>query len=531
MPIPNTAPFVFTAKGLADAYDSSLVFAGACRKLQNFVFDQSNPELIIARPGVDGATINLSSIAGAGFISCAVLLGDYVYGMVASSLTPGFDQAFCYRISTSSVIAVSGQTAGNAEARPASQPTSGDWTPLTIAAIGTKLVITSAGYAGGTNMFGVIDISNPAAPAYSTGHTSPNNLPSVPTAVANFNNRAYFICGNQLWYTDVLNPLSMTNATQSLTLGSERSVIALAGLPVQTATAGVVGALIAFKANSIWQITGDATTLALNFLSLTVGCSAPRSVAQSPLGIFFAGPDSAYLVNPLGAIVPVGQELRQPFNYIQTPTRAAGAFAGNIYRLCMQTIIDGVSGTYDYWFDTKRMKWNGPHTFTYDNACSAGKYFFLSSASISAKMFASWPIPFTGTLYTDNGSSYYCDVVSAQMPKHDEMAMKQVVETTSELSANGTWAFNFNLFDDNKNYIISQSMTTSQGGATWGSNKWGDGSKWTSVSNAPVTYRVSWSYPVVFNKLAIEILTQAGQNVGVGTTLFRVQKTGYMLQS
>ena len=54
MPIPESAPLRFTPRGVADAYDSSDTFPGACRKLQNLVFDPSNPELVVARPGVDG---------------------------------------------------------------------------------------------------------------------------------------------------------------------------------------------------------------------------------------------------------------------------------------------------------------------------------------------------------------------------------------------------------------------------------------------------------------------------------------------
>lgn len=530
MPIPNSGPFQFTAVGLADAYDSTRAFDGACRKLQNWVFDQSNPELVIARPGVDGATIDLSDIAGAGYVSCSIVLGDYVYGMVASSLTAGYDEAFCYQISTSTLISVSGQTAGNAEGRPASPATSGDWVPPTMTVVGVKIVITHPGY-GVANKFGVIDITTPGSPAYSTGSTSPTALPGIPTGVANYNNRAWFIVGNQLWYSDDLNPTTITNSTQALTISDNTPVTALAGLPAQTLTGGVVAALIAFKGSQVWQITGDTTTLAVNFISLTVGCSAPRSVAQSPLGVLFAGPDSAYMINPLGALVPLGQELRQPFNYMTTPTRCAGAFAGNIYRLCMETIVDGISGTYDYWFDTKRMRWNGPHTFTYDCVSAAENYFYLSSPTINGKLFKSSPIPFTGTLYTDNGATYYSDLVSAQLPKHDEMAMKQIVETTIELGSSIPWSYNVNLFNDSGNYLISQGMTTSQSGSVWGSNIWGDGSRWTSVSRAPITYRIPWAYPVVFNKLAIEVVALASQTVSLGSTIFRVQKTGYLLQS
>lgn len=538
MALPNTAPFRFTPRGLADAYDSSDMFDGACRKLQNLIFDQSNPEFVIARPGVDGGTVNLSDIAGSGFISYHIEIGDYVYGLVASSLTAGKDQAFCWQLSTSTLIAVTGQTAGNAEGRPTSPATTGDWVPPTGAVIGTKLIITHPGFTGGK--FAVIDISTPGSPAYTTGVCATNALPSTPTGVANFNNRAYFICGNQLCYTDVLNALTRTNAGMALTVGDTTSMTALSGLPVQTTSGGVVAALMAFKANSIWQVTGDAAitnSLAINYLSLTVGCQAPRSVATSPLGVFFAGPDTAYLVSPTGAVIAVQNQpgrqadLRQPFSFMTTPTRAAGAFSGNIYRLCMLTIIDGVAGTYDYWFDTRRMRWNGPHTFPYDCVSPAASGFFLVSGQASGnKIFSSYYVPWTGVTYTDDGSTFYCDLKSADLPKHGEMAMKTVVESTIELSSAGTWSFNINAFDDKGNFITSTGVTSSQAGVAWGSNVWGDGTKWTAKVGPSVTYPVNWDMPLVFNKLAIEVVTLAGANVSIGTSYYRAEKLGYMLQ-
>ena len=61
--IPNTKPMKFTPKGVVDAFDATEEFQGACQLLQNCIFDQSNPELVIPRPGV----VTLADLAtGAG---------------------------------------------------------------------------------------------------------------------------------------------------------------------------------------------------------------------------------------------------------------------------------------------------------------------------------------------------------------------------------------------------------------------------------------------------------------------------------
>ena len=540
MAIPESAVLRFTPKGVADAFDSTETFAGACRKLQNLVFDPSNPELVVARPGVDGALTNFAGFTTPGFISLQVTIGTRVYGMVATGLTAGKDQPFCYDLNTSSFVTINGVTAGNAEGRPTSPATTGAWTPPTAAMVGTYLVITHPGYSGtGTNFFGLINISTMT---YTSANLNTHGLLSVPVAVANLGNRAYFACTNTVQYSDVLDPTKASNAGQGVTLGDNTSVTALSGLPVQTTSGGVVSALLCFKPTQIWQITGDAAitnSLAVNYLSLNIGSACPRSLAPSPLGTFFAGPDSAYVVTPLGAVMPVTGEmagvgsqphLRQPFGYVTVPSRVAGAFAGNIYRLCMPTIIDGASGIYDYWFDTRRLRWSGPHTFNYDCASSVGNYFLVSGQAAGAKLFQSNPFPSTNTVYTDNGATYVCDLVSADLPKHDEMAMKQVVESTVELSSTGAAnVYGITAFDDKANYLASTSVTTAQAGGIWGANTWGDGTKWRGSVNQPYTYKITWAIPLVFNKLAIEITCPAAAGVSIGTFFARAQKTGYTL--
>lgn len=544
MAIENSAPVKFSPRGLADAYDSTDAFSGAARKLTNLVFDQSNPEVVIPRPGVGNAFTSFAGFSNPGFISVQITVGNYIYGMVATSLTAGKDQPFVYNITTSSFVTVSNVTAGNSEGRPTSPATSGAWTPPTIAVVGVKVIITHPGHSGsGTNFFSVIDISNPAAPAYSAMNTTTHALPSVPTFVANFNNRAYFACGNTAYYSDVLLPTSMTNAGQALTLGDTTNITAMSGLPVATSTAGIVAALIIFKPTQIWQITGDAAitgSLAQNYLSLNIGTLAPRSVVPTPAGTFFVGPDSAYVVSPLGAVMPLTNQLggpgstpdiRQPFGYCTQPTRVAAAFAGNIYRICIPTIIDGTAGTYDYWFDTRKMRWNGPHTFIYDCVSSAGTYFIVSGAGSGANLFNSTPFPSTTTLYADNGVSYVIDCKTADLAVKGDMFMKQAVETTVELGSSGTsTAFAITAYGDKGNFLSNTSVSPSQVGGIWGANKWGDGTLWQTSLSQPVTYLLSWPFPLVFNRISIEIVATAKAGISIGSFLMRTQRTGYTLQ-
>ena len=544
MAIAESQPVRFTPVGVSDAFDSTDKFPGSCRSLANLVFDQSNPSQVIPRPGVGPAITSFAGFSSPGFISVQMTVGNMVYGMIATSLTAGKDQPFCYNLSTSSFVTISNVTSSNSEGRPTSPATTGAWTPPTMAVVGTKLLITHPGYSGsGSNFFGVIDIANPAAPAYSTVNTATHGLPSVPTYVANFNNRAYFACGNALYYSDVLVPTSMTNAGQALTVGDTTNITALSGLPIQTTSAGVAGALVVFKSTSIWQVTGDAAvtgTLSINYLSLTVGSIASRSMSPSPLGTIFVSQDSCYVVNPLGAVFPLannlGQmnatsDLRQPFIYCTQPSRIAASYANGTYRLCIPTIVDGNVTTNDYWFDTKRMRWNGPHSFNYDSISTNGSVFILSGVGSGAKLFSGVVTPTSNSLYNDNGTPFNCIMQSADFQNRGEMAMKQVIESTIALAASGPRvAFSLQAIDGDGNFVANATVSSNPSGGVWGSNTWGDGTLWKSSLVQAQTYLIYWPTPIVFNRMSIVVSCVAGPGIAMDTFYARTQKTGYTLQ-
>lgn len=528
-------PVRFTPRGLSDAFDSTDAFVGACQSLQNLVFDQSNPEIVISRPGASQIA-NFSGFTTPGVISVHETVGGFTYGMIATGRNAGKDEPFVYNHTTGLFVNVSGVTAGNSPTSP-NTSTVAPWTPPTVASVGALILITHPGFTGtGTNFFGVLDITNPATPAWSSQNTGTNVLPSVPLAVANFNNRAYFVCGNQTFFTDVLS-LVRTNATNALTIGDASMITALCGLPVQTTSSGVVAALMVFKADQIWQITGDLVggTLALNFISLTIGCSAPRSIANSPLGTYFVSNSGPMLISQVVGLLPViysGQQLAAdiiaPFQNAQVPSRISGSYAGNVYRVCVNTIIKGVQSINDYWFDEKKRRWTGPHTFEHDCASQFSDYFILVSNANPAQLIKSQCYPDTSSVYTDLGVSTMGTMQSASLPKTDNMSEKQVVESTIELSSAGSSAL-YNITAQNSvgDTLNSVFISTPAAGKLWGSNFWGDGSKWTSSINVVKVYTIPWTMPLVFSKLQLQVQVSAGASISIGTAFFRYQDLGY----
>lgn len=543
MGIRNSKPMPFTPRGLVDAFDATAKFAGAARLLANLVFDQGNPELMLPRPGVQ-SLVNLAAagMSSPGFVSIHVTIGTRIYGLVASARNPGHDEPFCYDTATGTLIPITGITNANTPTSPA---TSGDWTPPTVASLGAVLVFTHPGFNGvGSNFFGVLNIFSPGAPIWSSQNTAVNGLTGVPIAVSNLNNRAYFAVANTLQYTDSL-VLNRTNASQSLTIGDSTPVLALAGMPISTTSSGAISSLLVWKSSQIWQVAGDTTTndLSENFLSLTIGTTAPRSIVQSPFGTYFlsqvGGP---YMVDGYGGVRALTHDLQSldpdltlPFQNATTPSRWAGGYIASIYRVCGPTVLLGQAQVNDYWFDEHRRRWNGPHSFPYDCASGFGSIFVLSGAGNPGFLYSSQTQGNASSLYNDLGTAIACVLQSATFPKTGDMFMKQVVESQIELGGAPAGAsYTITAQDESGNQLgapvtinVPGSGLPLWGGAglTWGMA----GLLWASAQNrAPQTYAVPWTAPLVFEKLTLQISVAASANVQIGTFYARYQRTGYM---
>jgi hypothetical protein len=550
----------FTPRGVTDAFDATDAFPGACQQLVNLVFDQSNPELVVSRPGVlTLASFTQAGFVAPGFISIQVGIGTRIYGMIATSRNAGKDEPFCYETATGAFIPVSGITGALCPTSPA---TTGDWVPPTIATIGVMVIVTHPGFPGGGTKFGWFDVSTPASPVWHAGDTATNGLIGTPQAVANFNNRAYFAVGNQLEFTDVLtNPPTITNASQALTIGDSQVINALSGLPLQTTSSGILATLTVFKVSQVWQIAGDPTfsNISEQYMSLSIGTTAPRSVVQSTLGVYFIGSGGPYMIDQLGTlrsltsgIDKLNPDLLAPFQNAVTPTRWAGAFTSSIYRICGPTIVHGQQIVGDYWFDEHKRRWTGPHTFAYDCATAVNGFFVLSSVNAGGLLLQQTPNQTIGSIFTDLGTSISILLQSSTFPKTSDMCMKQVAESQIELSASGgTVTYTITAQDEQNNTLDSVVLSVNKFGSTWGgtfwgastwahSNVWGGGGVWGTIAEGgsggvwmsgqqvPETFPVSWDAPFVFEKMQLNIAATASANVGIGTFYARYQKTGYM---
>lgn len=538
MPIRDNYPLPFLPVGLSDGVDQTGTFLGACQNLSNFVFDRTNRGAVVPRPGVpqqtNFAAFLSAAVLSVGAISVQMQLGTKIYGMIAalSGTLAGFDAPFVYDTANNTFTAVTGATTGNT---PQTQALVGPWTPPTMAQCGNKVVVTHPGFTGG-NFIGWFDITTPSAPTWTAGNTTTNLLPSKPIWVATFTNRFYFGCTNSAVFSDApaawgvgTITISNTNFAAALTIGDAANTTAAYFNPIKITSGGTLQGLLIWKPTAIWQVTGDIGTsnLALNQISSTEGCAAPRSIQAMPQGIAFMGTNGIRLVDTSNNLAPLNLDVVAPFTNCVTPSRACAGYNNGVYRICVDTVFKGQTFTADYWFDVQYNRWNGPHSFAYSVVIGLGNEFYLGSNTTPGILFRSDPTPYSSSIYTDNSVNYTCMIQSAAMADSHPMHQKQIVESTIELSGITTsGAYFIQALNDQNTLLSSATISISSVVPLWGAVFWGAFNWAFSILGSHV-YNIPWPNPIVFQKLIFSLSIQAGSNVSVKNLWMRYQDAGY----
>lgn len=533
MPIRGAAPAIFLPTGLSDAVDESSAFPGACQSIINFCFDRSSRGALVPIPGRVPISFSTSGFTTPGVVSAMFMVGPVIYGMIATADFPGKDRPFVYNTSTGSFVAV---TNVSAPLLPATQSIAGDWQPPSMDMIGQYVVVTHPGFPGtGGIMFGWFDLTTPGTIKWNAGNTATNGLPSVPQWVSQFFGRAYFAVGNKTIPTDILNPLNVTNVefADTLTFGDTTNIVGMRGLPIGQAQGGVLQALLVFKNKSIWQITGDPAinTLASNQVIDSVGTYAPLSLVTMPQGVGFMSPTAMRIVNLLGQVPFMSQDVVGPWTQASTPSRAAGCFVNSVYRMSVITNFKQQNNIQqDYWFDTLTNKFNGPHTTPFNHMVTDGTRTWGANDSLPGFIFEQEVAPVPDSVYTDNGNSYTSSFQSCNLEEPNESVDKQIVESTIELSGTSlNTTYTISATDEKGNILNSVSINVENSAAVWGAFNWG-AANWQAAAISSYRYGIPWTNPLVYDKLQLNVSVPAAQFVSVKKIMNRVQTTNHMSQ-
>lgn len=533
----NSEPIAWRPKGLSDTLDASESFKGAMASLQNLIPDPTTRGLFQSRPAALRATA-FGGFNTPGFVSALKVLGNFAYGMVASARNPGQDEPFCYNLVTNAFVAISGVTVGNT---PNSPLATGAWTSPTMALIGAKLIVTHPGFTGaGNGYIGIIDVSNPALPAWSSGNLTGLVVFTVPPiAVSQFNGRAYYIhnalAQPGVIFSDALNALNTTNANQVLTFGDNVALTALGQLALFNQLGGIVQSLMVFKGvANIFQITGDAVggTLTVNALNITTGTLAPNTVVATPQGLAFVAPDGVRIIDfdakigdPLGID---GMGVSAPFIYSVVPSRMVAACTGNILRISTQNGLASGSPNQEFWYDFARGIWSGPHTFPASLIQPYNNTFVMAPIGVTASLWTSDAVQSGTSTYVENAVQLTYNWTCSLLPDTDKMTENAMTEATIDLAlASSVPNVGVSALDQNGVVLNTVSIAAPAGGTIWGAFTWG-AAPWGGVSNALAPRQLPWTKPVVFTRMQIQVTGQSAAAVKIGTLHLRYQILRYL---
>lgn len=534
MSLRRTAPVKVSPAGLSDALDGSNVFPGAMTLLTNLIPDPTTKNVWMCRP----AAVELTDFTGfdtPGFVSVQKIIGTRVYGMVASAANVGHDEPFVYDIAAGAFIPITGVSAANTPVSPAQV---GDWTPPTMDLVGAYMVVTHPGFAGTGNFFGWFDLTNPAAPVWDAGNTATNALAEVPTAVKQYAERAWFIVPDDVApatvFTDILDPLTVTNSSQALTYGDNEPLTALGALPLNNQLGGVIQALIVFKQANAYQVTGDAATsnLTLNAMNVAIGTQAPNTVCTTPRGLAFMAVDGIRVIDfkgnvsdPLGF---AGAGITVPFMKASTPSRAAAACNANVFRITVEWESTIETLTEEYWYDIGRGCWSGPHTFPSSTIQPYANTFVKTPVSVTGSLWQSDSIQYDHSVFIENGVQLSFAWQPVIFPDTQSMAELNVLESTINIAGSvDTTSYVMQAINSDGATLATATLSIQATVTRWGQFQWGQ-AVWSVSVTGLTPVPINWPLPVVFRKLTYKLTGFSYSGFKVGDLFVRYEELGYL---
>lgn len=691
MSLRNAKPYTFKPKGACDCVDGTNAFPGAMVSLANLVPAPNNLSMFAPRPASQEVT-NFSSFITPEQIECCLVVGNLVYGMIASSHYSGKSEPFCYNLATSSFISITGVTSA---LLPTTQSTTGDWQPPHMEPVGSKIIVTHPGFSGGSNpFFGWLDLtgasittlvgntssgsnvitsisgdgtSSPildgvqpgqlitgtdipanayvvsvangtfdtsttgsthgnttldsvpsgvwatlqvgmyvlaadiakgtyisalpssgtvtlsaaasgsnagetvnfsgggtitisanctgnstltaltisggtaAAPLWGAGNTNVNPLIAVPAWCSQYNGRAWYAVGNVEVFSDSLNPLNVTNASQAITIDDATPITCSIGLPLQNMViGGIVQSLIVVKGGSYMsQITGDQATsnLSNNALNMAIGTLAPNTLCATPLGIGFIAPDGFRIINfqatvgePIGAN---GTGINVPFLNALYPSRMCAAYNQNTLRVSVQNSAVGGSPWQEWWYNFTLKAWTGPHSFpaAQIKPCFYNDLgFILMAEGINAALWSSSAVVTESSEYTENGNALSWTYQTALLPDNNDMAMNAIVQSSIGMQIPGGTSITVQSLNEVGLNLDTVSINSGPASTmTWGSSTWGSPTNWGSSMGYFQQWLVNWTQPLVFKQMSVVVTGPSEQGLLIGNTYLKYQILGYFL--
>ncbi len=531
----GSTPLTWSPHGCTDTVDSSHTFPGSMAALTNLIPDPTTPDLWMCRPAATRLT-NFPTFNTPGFMSCGRVVGNLFFGLMRSNRTVGFEEPFVWDLANNVLVAITGVTALNV---PFQVPFSGPWTPPVIDVIGSKVVVTHPGFAATAFKFGWFDISNLAAITWNAGNTAGAIvLATVPTFVAQFNGRAYYIVNTPsqpaVVFSDPLNATQVTNATQVLTFGDSVALTAIGQLRLYNQLGGIIQALMVFKGiQNTYQITGDSAlnTLTVNALSVATGTLSPLGMAATPKGLAFISPDGIRFIDFQGnvsdAIGQDGKGISVPMIYSNVPSRMILTCSGGLLRLTTQNAAALNTPFQEWWYDMQRGAWHGPHTSAMGILQPFGNTFVGQLVAVSG-LWQSDTVQGNLSVFIENGVQLTWQYQTAFFPDTQQMGNIALNQALLHCALLANTSYTITITDPNGTVLNSVTLSLSGSVSIWGAFTWGAPALWGSAGGALAPRIIPWTKTNVFAKAQISVQGNSNSTVRLGMLHLRYKQLKYI---
>ena len=542
------SPFRWSPHGAADALETGApgaaggtekAFDGAMTALTNLIPDPTTKDLWVCRPALTSAYAPGAPATGP--ITALLVVGTRAYYMQGNvgGANNALDVPYCYDLLAGSLVTI---TKGGGSAYPASPASTGSWTPPTMTLVGQYVVVCHPGFDGVTNYVGWIDLTTFTSPVWESGNTAANALPSIPVGCGQFGGRAYYLCNPSnanpvAVISDSLAPKTVTNGSYKLTFGDNVPLIGAIGLPLSNQLGGIIQSLMVFKANNVYQITGDPSSssnpLTLNALNVAIGTSSPLSICSTPEGLAFVAPDglrfidfNARLSDPVGF---AGDGITNAFKQSVTPSRVCAACNATVIRMSVQNGAASGSPWQEWWYHIERDCWSGPHTSPNAVIQPYGIQFVSAPQTAPVGLYISQSIPTSTSAYTELGSVLNWTYQTALLPPvGDGLGMMSIVRSQlwAGFDANSA-SYSVTALDASGTTFNTCTITgTVVGGGVWGTSIWGS-FLWGGGGQPLRPRKLNWSAPLIYDRVAIAATGVSAGNVRLGDFAAFIEELGY----
>lgn len=223
MPSPRENPLRFVPRGVVDSVNGDNSAPGSMTALTNLIPDPSTPGVFVCRPA-NTQESDFTGFSTPGIVSAAFSLNGIIYGMVATASPASKDRPFAYNVASNTFQTIAGVVSAKLPTTPSS---SGEWTPPTMDALGTKIIVTHPGfnYAGGF-AFGYFDISGFAASITGDTHSGTKVIDNVVSTVGL--SIGYLITGTDIPADTYITNFTASTVTISANMTGSNTAVSLA---------------------------------------------------------------------------------------------------------------------------------------------------------------------------------------------------------------------------------------------------------------------------------------------------------------